>query len=272
MVWGSSPRPGGQSKGKGMDARGSGKNGWRRPGWILPRRPQAPAKQGPGITARGWPRAVTAAPRAARGPFASRHLHPSPCAAAAERPHRARKKRILPGAEGLLSVRDGEERLLSGQRFHQRKGLAAQQRRHRGGAGRDGAPKARPLRCAALGPGSPGRTSERGAWLPGRWGRGGVRGRRELRLPSELAGPRHSHGSKGNASRGKTGEISPRSFRQLSPYADLRCGGRQSRLLSSGHGRKLLKNGGRFPSSPPAAGASAQTNLLPRGALGRMLG
>lgn len=117
------------------------------------------------------------------------------------------EKRILPGAEGLLSVRDGEERLLSGQRFHQRKGLAAQQRRHRGGAGRDGAPKARPLRCAALGPGSPGRTSERSAWLPGRWGRGGVRGRRELRLPSELAGPRHGHESKGNASRGKNAEI-----------------------------------------------------------------
>lgn len=34
-----------------------------------------------------------------------------------------------------------------------------------------------------------------------------MRGRRELRLPSELAGPRHGHGSKGNASRGKTGEI-----------------------------------------------------------------
>lgn len=41
LVLRSSPRPGGQSKGKRMEARGSGKNGWRPPGWISPRRPQA---------------------------------------------------------------------------------------------------------------------------------------------------------------------------------------------------------------------------------------
>lgn len=51
------------------------------------------------------------------------------------RPGRRCWKRILPGAEGLLSVRDREERLFAGKRLHQGEGLAAQERRHRGGGG-----------------------------------------------------------------------------------------------------------------------------------------
>lgn len=103
-------------------------------------------------------------------------------------------------------MRDGEERLLSRQRLHQREGLAAQQRRHRGSGGHE-APEARPLGRAELGPGGSEQASERSAWLPGRWGRGGVRGRRELRLPSELAGSRHGHGSEGKAAKGRNRDI-----------------------------------------------------------------
>lgn len=88
----SSPRPRGQSKGE-KDGGARFREGRLQTAQmdLAPEIP-SPARQDPGITAPGWPRAVTAAPRVARGPFASRHLHPSPCAAAAERPHRARKK------------------------------------------------------------------------------------------------------------------------------------------------------------------------------------
>lgn len=77
-----------------MEARGSGKDGWGRPEGSR-RAAEIPARggRGPGSAARRGPGAVTAAPRAARGPFASRHLHPSACAAAAGRPHRAQGKK-----------------------------------------------------------------------------------------------------------------------------------------------------------------------------------
>ena len=100
---------------------------------------------GPGARARGAgppaPGALTAATGAGlRGP-----PRPTPPRG---RPGRRDWKRILPGAEGLLSVRDGEERLLAGKRLHQREGLAAQERRHRGGgsSGEGGCSSASPRR------------------------------------------------------------------------------------------------------------------------------
>lgn len=121
-------------------------------------------------------------------------------------------------------------------------------------AGTDGAPKgsAAPLRSTR--PRQP-RANERAKRLaPGAMGEG--RGERAARTPASLraGGTAPRPWKPGERLEGKRRRDSPRSFRRLSPHADLRCGGRSSRLLSSGHGRKLLKNGGRFPSSPPLPG------------------
>jgi hypothetical protein len=118
----------------------------------------------------------------------------------------------------------------------------------------DGAPKARPLCCAALGPGSPGASERARRLAPGAMGEG--RGERAARTPASLraGGTAPRPWKPGGRLEGRKRRDSPRPFRRLSPHADLRRGGRQSRLLSSGHGRKLLKNGGRFPSSPPLPG------------------
>lgn len=255
--------------------------GWRRAvpgrtaGGIPPRRGDpGPGRPGPGIAARRGPGAVTAAPRAARGPFASRHLHPSALRSrgrastsrTGEKRRGRKEKRILPGAEGLLSVRDGEERLLAGQRLHQREGLAAQQRRHRGGGGGgDGAPEARPLRLAELGPGGSERTSgASGAGgrakrlAPGAMGEG--RGERAARTPASLrAGgtaprPWEQRGTpRGEETEGFS-SLLPAAF-HLTPISAAAAAGHDS--SPAGHGRKLLKNGGRFPSSPPLPGQRA---------------
>lgn len=77
------------------------------------RRARAPARDA-GPPASGALTAATGAGCAARpAPASPRPTPPHPAGGRA-----ARLERILPGAEGLLSVRDGEERLLAGKRLH----------------------------------------------------------------------------------------------------------------------------------------------------------